>query len=94
MKKKLSGNQDFWLLVFLRMILPVDFLSYAIGLLSQINFWKFSLATFIGVIPFSFLFSYGYDIFSGDKKAIFFALISFIIIGVAYLVCKPKKENV
>lgn len=91
-EEKLSGNQDFWLLVFLRMILPVDFLSYAVGLLTQISFWKFSLATFIGVIPFSFVFSYGYDIFSGDRRVILFALISFIIIGVAYLICINKKN--
>jgi uncharacterized membrane protein YdjX (TVP38/TMEM64 family) len=51
------GN-TFWSVVFLRMIVPVDVLSYALGLFSRIGFWKYALATFIGVIPFAFAFSY------------------------------------
>ena len=47
-----------WLVV-LRMIVPVDILSYAIGLLSSIRLPIYTLATFVGVVPFSFILSYG-----------------------------------
>jgi uncharacterized membrane protein YdjX (TVP38/TMEM64 family) len=46
-------------LVLLRMIIPVDVLSYAIGFLSTVSFATYTLATLIGVIPFSFIFAYG-----------------------------------
>jgi len=37
----------------LRMVLPVDILSYALGLFSNISFIRYMLATIIGVTPFS-----------------------------------------
>ncbi|OGD68443.1 hypothetical protein A3I18_02575 [Candidatus Campbellbacteria bacterium RIFCSPLOWO2_02_FULL_35_11] len=62
-KKYIPDDIDFWWLVFLRMVIPVDVLSYLIGLFTNMNFSKFILATTIGIIPFSFIFSYGYQIF-------------------------------
>ena len=55
---KVKVGNTFWSVVLLRMIIPVDILSYALGLFSRINFWKYVLATFIGVIPFAFAFAY------------------------------------
>lgn len=69
------GN-NFWSVLFLRMIIPVDVLSYALGLFSKIGFWKYLLATFIGVIPFAFFFAY----FGG------FPYIYQIILGLLFLV--------
>ena len=48
----------FWSIVFFRMVIPVDILSYALGLFSQISRNKYLLATVIGVSPFAFVFSY------------------------------------
>ncbi len=48
----------FWSIVFLRMFLPVDILSYALGLFSKMNLSSYVLATFIGVTPFAFIFAY------------------------------------
>ena len=48
----------FWSVVLLRMVLPVDILSYAIGLLSVIGWQNYLIATFIGVSPFAFVFAY------------------------------------
>lgn len=49
----------FMWLVFLRFIIPVDILSYAIGLTKRIQFPMYLITTFIGVIPFSFVWAYG-----------------------------------
>lgn len=46
-------------LVLLRMIIPVDVLSYAVGFLSTMPLRTYAAATFLGVIPFSFIFAYG-----------------------------------
>ncbi len=56
----LMGEATFLRLVLLRMIVPVDVLSYAIGLLVPISLARYTLATAIGVTPFAFLFSYAH----------------------------------
>ncbi|HEY9583603.1 MAG TPA: VTT domain-containing protein [Candidatus Paceibacterota bacterium] len=55
---KLRGRDVFWWIVLIRMIVPVDILSYAIGLFVPISLGKYTLATLIGVIPFAFIYSY------------------------------------
>ncbi|MBU1557995.1 VTT domain-containing protein [Patescibacteria group bacterium] len=60
--KYVPQDIKFWWVVFLRMIIPVDILSYIVGLLTDLKAWKYFFATLIGVIPFSFIFSYGYEI--------------------------------
>jgi len=48
----------FWIIVLLRVTLPVDLLSYGLGLFSSVSHKTYFLATLIGVIPFAFVFSY------------------------------------
>ena len=52
-----QGN-IFWSIVFLRMAVPVDVLSYILGLFSHIKFRTYTLATLIGVAPFAFIFAF------------------------------------
>ncbi len=54
----LGTKYIFWNLVFLRMIIPVDLLSYAIGLFTSIKLTTYASATLIGIIPFAFILSY------------------------------------
>ena len=49
----------FWPVVIARIFLPVDLLSYVIGLLTPMKAGPYLLATLIGVTPFAFIFSYG-----------------------------------
>lgn len=58
MEKYAHAKHIFWSVVFLRMALPVDILSYALGLFSDMKYWKYLLATAIGVTPFGIFFSY------------------------------------
>jgi uncharacterized membrane protein YdjX (TVP38/TMEM64 family) len=55
---KVPKEKMFWYLIFLRTTIPVDILSYALGLFTNISWRMFSLTTFIGIIPATFLFSY------------------------------------
>lgn len=59
LEKKIGRRTEFWYVVFLRVIVPVDILSYALGFLSNISFGSYVLATVIGITPFSFIFAYG-----------------------------------
>lgn len=48
----------FWSVVFLRMTIQVDFLSYVIGLFSKISAKQYFFATLIGLAPLAFLLAY------------------------------------
>jgi uncharacterized membrane protein YdjX (TVP38/TMEM64 family) len=54
----LPEQHVFWGLVFLRITLPVDVLSYAVGLFTKISFKIYLTSTALGIIPFAFIFSY------------------------------------
>ena len=56
---KLSGTDEFVGLLLLRMIVPVELLSYAVGLFTKVPLPLYTLVTILGVAPFSFIFSYG-----------------------------------
>ena len=62
------------------MIIPVDILSYALGLFSKIKFWPYVIATFIGVIPVTFLLAY-----IGSVPFIY-QILAFLIVGIIILV--------
>lgn len=48
----------FWAVILLRMTVPVDILSYALGLFSRMSATSYFWATLIGVTPFAFVFAY------------------------------------
>jgi len=57
-EKRIPKKNIFLTIVFLRMTVPVDGLSYLFGLFSRISFKTYILATIIGITPFSIAFSY------------------------------------
>lgn len=67
----------FWWLILLRIIMPVDVLSYAIGLTKRVGFPLYAVTTFIGIIPFSFIWAYGgYSLLEQNYVTLSFVLIS------------------
>lgn len=58
LEKRVPQKNIFWSVVFLRMTIPVDVLSYALGLLSRIKTRDYFFATVIGVAPFAFVWAY------------------------------------
>lgn len=57
----ISESAEFWTVVAMRVIMPVDILSYALGVFSKISFSKYMLATLLGISPFAFIYSYTGD---------------------------------
>jgi uncharacterized membrane protein YdjX (TVP38/TMEM64 family) len=55
---RFSGRIRFLGLILLRMVMPVDLLSYAVGLFSKMTFRTYLLATLLGITPFAFIFAY------------------------------------
>lgn len=48
----------FFSIIALRIVLPVDILSYLLGLFSKVPLSIYTLATIIGITPFAFILSY------------------------------------
>lgn len=67
-------------LTFLRVIVPVDILSYAIGLTKSVKLPIYIVTTIIGVIPFSFIWSYGGHALIEQNYSMFYIMSA---IGVA-----------
>ncbi len=57
-EKSVSNKKLYILVTLLRMALPVDVFSYALGLFSNISYKMFIITTLIGITPFAFLFTY------------------------------------
>jgi len=57
-ERKIPEKHVFFSVVFLRMVIPPDILSYALGLFSKIKLRTYTIATVIGLIPFAFVFAY------------------------------------
>lgn len=57
-ENKIPENHLFLSIIFLRMVLPPDILSYALGLFSKMKLRDYIIATIIGLIPFAFVWAY------------------------------------
>lgn len=87
-EKKIPPRASFLVIVLLRMAVPVDLLSYALGLFSTIPLRTYALATLVGVAPFSFIFAYGGQALA-DRS--FPALIGVAIVGLLLLFFVVRK---
>jgi len=79
LENKIPKENQFWSVVLLRIIFPVDLISYALGMLSNIKFKHYVFATFLGIIPKAVIASYfGYVKFE-------YQLLSILIMGIIIL---------
>lgn len=85
-----SEKDTFWTVVFLRMIIPVDVLSYALGLFSKIKTHSFFLSTLIGITPFAFIFSYTAGMSTGLQIITFIEI--FAIASVLFILFSKFKK--
>lgn len=61
-------------IVVLRVILPVDVVSFALGLLKHLRFSTYAIASLVGIVPFAFVWSYAGGAL-GTGKFLTFALV-------------------
>jgi uncharacterized membrane protein YdjX (TVP38/TMEM64 family) len=55
---RIPADIGFGGIVLLRMVLPVDLVSFALGLLKRLSFATYALASLVGILPFAFVWSY------------------------------------
>jgi uncharacterized membrane protein YdjX (TVP38/TMEM64 family) len=94
-EKKIPEKLEFFGVVLLRMVLPVDLLSYALGFFSKISFFNYTVATIIGITPFAILFAYGGSaLFEGNYFiVIIMAVVTLLALGIGYYLVKDKSEE-
>jgi len=92
-EKMVPEKYTFWTIVFLRISLPVDIISYAMGLFKFIRFTPYFFATLLGVAPFSYMFTYSATLPMGFQ--IFVSVLGVIIffVGVRFLQKQYKKSS-
>lgn len=57
-ENRIPKEHLFWSVVLMRIIIPVDILSYALGIFTKMSMKSYLLATLIGITPFAFAWAY------------------------------------
>lgn len=83
-EQRISHVEKFWSIVLLRIFIPVDILSYALGFFTSVSFTRYMLATVIGVTPFALIFSYGGYTFAQGKYFIFVTVIGLALCALVF----------
>lgn len=91
---RFPSHMHFWLIVLLRHTIPVDLLSYALGLTKSLGFRTYFFATLVGVSYFSFAFAYaGEAFFTGNLFMLFEILLASItIFGLGWYLISHKLK--
>lgn len=86
-------SQIFLSIIWMRIFIPVDVLSYLLGLFSRISLPLYSLATFIGVIPFALIMSYAGSLPFTQQLIFFIVGIIILIPNFYYMWRKIAKST-
>jgi len=90
--KRIPPDIGFAGIVFLRMILPVDVTSFALGLVKNLTFGTYAVATLIGIIPFAFAWSYAGGAL-GHGQFVVAALVAIAMTAAVLLLRRLWKVN-
>jgi len=94
--ERMPEHMHFWFIVLVRITLPVDLASYALGLVKNLSFYSYIAATAIGVSWFSFSFAYLGEAFFSGNTVVFLevALASGTVFAAAwYILSLYKSDN-
>lgn len=94
-EKKIPRNHIFLSIIILRIAVPVDLLSYALGLFSSIKTRDYIIATAIGVTPFAVIFALiGQIPFIYQVIGVITAVVIFLIgVIIAYTYKEHEKRK-
>lgn len=86
-EEKIPDDVGFGGIVVLRMILPVDVVSFALGLLKRLRFRTYATASLLGILPFSLVWSYA----GGQLGTGQFLSFALIVLGMAVIVLLVRR---
>lgn len=80
LERSIPPDVGFATIVVLRMVLPVDVTSFALGLLHELRFTTYATASLVGIIPFAFAWSYAGSKLGRGEYLAFAALAAVLIL--------------
>jgi uncharacterized membrane protein YdjX (TVP38/TMEM64 family) len=86
-EEKIPNDVGFGGIVVLRMILPVDVVSFALGLLKHLRFRTYATASLLGILPFSLVWSYA----GGQLGTGQFLSFALVVLGMAVVVLLVRR---
>lgn len=86
-EEKIPNDVGFGGIVVLRMILPVDVVSFALGLLKHLRFRTYAVASLLGILPFSLVWSYA----GGQLGTGQFLSFALVVLGMAAVVLLVRR---
>ncbi len=86
-ERRMPKENIFWTIVLLRVLIPVDILSYALGIFTKVSYKVYMSATMLGIMPGAFILAY-IGIIDIKKQIILF--ISFSILASLMLLLRQK----
>jgi uncharacterized membrane protein YdjX (TVP38/TMEM64 family) len=92
--KLMPDKHIFAQIILLRLIIPIDIVSYAIGLFTKVRFVPFIIATFIGFLPLAFILTYLGTLPYYLQIIGFIALIVIFIIGLLSAKYLKKRKKI
>ena len=92
-QKIIPQENIFWSIVFLRLTIQVDILSYVIGFLSNISAKKYFIASLIGFAPLAFILAYIGELPLIYQLVAFTIAILLLILGILVGFNKLKKNT-
>ena len=87
LERRIPDDVGFGGIVVLRMILPVDIVSFALGLLKELRFSTYAVASLIGILPFAFVLSYA----GGQLGAGHFLTFAAVAVGMTVAVLVIRR---
>ena len=88
-----NGHFGFWTIVILRLVIPVDALSYALGLFTPVTYRVYIGATMLGTLWFSFAFAYmGNVLIEGDY--VLLAVIGVASVAILFTAWRYIQKNI
>lgn len=91
----IPSSAHFLVIIIMRMTLPVDLASYALGFTRTVRFVPYTIATALGVSYFSFVFAYAGDAFFEHNIAFvgILGIPSFVVFALGwYLLIRTKGK--
>ena len=88
LERKVPEDVGFGGIVVLRMIMPVDVVSFALGLLARLRFRTYAVASLVGILPFAFVWSYA----GGQLVASRFLSFAVVVVGMAGVVWVVRRQ--
>jgi uncharacterized membrane protein YdjX (TVP38/TMEM64 family) len=87
LEAKVPEDVGFGGIVVLRIILPVDVVSFALGLLKRLRFRTYAVASLVGILPFAFVWTYA----GGQLGAGRFLSFALVVVSMAAVVLVVRR---